>query len=142
MASHFTHVVGALSKDPTMKYLESGAAVCNFSIPVTERWGQGDNQQERTTWYNVTVWQKLAENCNTYLRKGSVVSVQGTVSARAYMSNGEPTASLDLRAARISFEANWGNDSSSGGQRAQGASAPRQQAPPPAPPTTIDDIPF
>ena len=91
------------------------------------------NRKKKTTWYNVSVWGKRAEACNNMLRKGSVVWVQGSVSARAYMSNGEPRSSLELRCQNIEFVENWGN------------SAKNQNSGPPsypAAPQSSDDIPF
>ena len=47
MSSHITVVTGRLSKDPELRYFNNGSAVCNLSIPVTERWGSGDEQKEK-----------------------------------------------------------------------------------------------
>jgi single-strand DNA-binding protein len=106
MTWHQTVAVGHLGKDPELRYTQSGQAVCGFSVAVTERWSDRNTneQKEKTTWYNVSVWGTQAETCNTYLKKGRLVMVIGTVEARAYTDkSGQPAASLDLRARDVRF---------------------------------------
>lgn len=72
---------------------------------MNERWVDQDNQpQERTTWFRVTAWRKLAEVCNQYLSKGRQVLVEGRVSASAWQNQaGEPQATLELTARTVKF---------------------------------------
>lgn len=106
-----TIIIGNLGGDPELKYLDSGAAVCNFSVAVTRRYtDRAGEQQESTNWYRVAVWGNQAEPCNTYLRKGSQVQVVGTVEARAYAGSEGPRASLDLRAFQVVFLGSRGDD--------------------------------
>ncbi len=87
-----------------MRYLQSGVAVCDFSVAVNETWGSGDDRQEKTTWHKVTAWNKLAETCNQYVTKGMQVLVVGSPSVSAYMGkDGEAKASLELRARDVQF---------------------------------------
>ena len=155
MTWHQTVVVGNLGGDPELRYMQSGTAVCNFSVAVTDRWRdrQTGEQQERTTWYRVAVWGPQAESCNTYLSKGRRVLVTGNVSARGYINNnGEAAASLDLRARDVRFLSSRSEDGgdqgggwSGGGQR--GGGQQRQQRDDrasnyPESPASVDDIPF
>lgn len=142
MSWHQTIIVGNLGGDPELRYLQSGSAVCNFSVAVTESWRdrQTNENREKTTWYRVSVWGGQAESCNTYLSKGSQVMVVGNVSARGYMNNnGEAAASLDLTARNVRFLSGGGNTGSSSNDsdydddRASNYSDP---------PSTVDDIPF
>lgn len=106
MTWHQTIIVGNLGGDPELRYLQSGRAVCNFSVAVSERWRDRNSgeQQERTAWYRVAAWGPLAETCNTYLSKGRQVMVTGNVNARGYINNnGEAAASLDLTAREVKF---------------------------------------
>jgi single-strand DNA-binding protein len=100
-----TIIVGYLGRDPEMRYTPSGTAVTNFSVAVTRRWtGRDGQQQEKTTWFRVNAWEKLAELCNQYLTKGQLVLVEGDVEARPWTSQeGEARASLDLRAWNVRF---------------------------------------
>jgi len=106
MSYHQTIIVGNLGGDPELKYLQSGKAVCNFSVAVSESWTDkaSNEKRERVTWYRVAIFGPPAEACNTYLKKGSQVMAIGNVSTRAYMNNnGEAAASLDLNATSVQF---------------------------------------
>ncbi|HLE29170.1 MAG TPA: single-stranded DNA-binding protein, partial [Anaerolineales bacterium] len=75
-------LVGNLGRDPELRYTPSGAAVTNFSVATSERWtGQDGQLQERTLWWRVSVFGKAGEACNTYLKKGSKVFVEGRMTA-------------------------------------------------------------
>ncbi|MEM2786561.1 MAG: single-stranded DNA-binding protein [Candidatus Nitrosotenuis sp.] len=93
-------LIGNLGRDPELRYTPQGTAVCNFSVAVNERWqDSGGNQQEKTTWFRVTVWGKRAEVANQYLKKGSQVYVEGRLSVREYNDrSGAVRTSLDINA--------------------------------------------
>jgi single-strand DNA-binding protein len=102
MSSSFNSVtvVGHLGRDPEPRYTPSGDQVTSFSVATSERYKTRDGQQqERTTWFTVSAWGKLAETCGQYLHKGSYVYVEGPVSLREYTDrDGVQRASLDVRA--------------------------------------------
>lgn len=100
-----TIIVGNLGRDPEMRYTPSGTAVTTFSVAVNRRWtSRNGEQQEKTTWFRVTAWEKLAELCNQYLSKGRLVLVEGDVSASAWMSQeGEARSTLELQARAVRF---------------------------------------
>ncbi len=128
----YTIIIGNVGRDPEIRYLDNGAAVCSFSVAVTERWKdrQTNEPREKTTWFRVTAWRKLAETCNQYVHKGMQIMVTGTVSASAYTNPaGEPTATLELTARDVQFLS---------GRDGQGG-RPDDFAPPPS---NVDDIPF
>ncbi|MCY4464797.1 MAG: single-stranded DNA-binding protein [Chloroflexi bacterium] len=117
MTWHQTIIVGYLGRDPELRYLQSGQAVCNLNVAVSERWRDRNSgeQREKTTWYRVAVWGAQAEPCNTYLSKGKQVMVTGNVSARGYLNNnGEAAASLDLTARDVRFLGGRGGDQGGG----------------------------
>lgn len=79
---HKVTLVGNLGRDPEMRYLPSGQQVTNFSMATSERWtGQDGQPQERTIWWRVSVFGKMGEACNEYLKKGSKVLVEGRMNA-------------------------------------------------------------
>ena len=82
MAGSFNRItlVGNLVRDPEIRYINSGAAVCKFSLAVNRR----TKQQEETDFIDCVAWDKLAETCNTYLKKGSNVLVEGRLVIRSY----------------------------------------------------------
>jgi single-strand DNA-binding protein len=73
-------LTGNLTKDPDVKYTQSGKAVAMFSIAVND--GFGDNQ--KTYYPNIVVWGKTAETVGNNLAKGSKVGVVGKLTTRSY----------------------------------------------------------
>jgi single-strand DNA-binding protein len=86
MAASYNHIVlvGRLTRDPEIRYVQNGNAVTSFSIAVNRRTKQGDEAM----FVDIVAWdspsRKLAEICNTYLRKGMNVLVDGRLSIRSY----------------------------------------------------------
>src|SRR6476469_2639650 len=78
-------LIGNLGKDPEMKYTPSGTPVTTFSVAVSRTWRtpEGENREE-TEWFRVVAWQKLAETCNEYLRKGMRVYIKGRLQTRKW----------------------------------------------------------
>jgi len=112
-----TVVVGHLGRDPEMRYTQEGTPVTSFSVATTRRWNDREGgQREETTWFRVTVWGRQAEPCNQYLSKGRLVLVEGTISASAWKGrDGEPRATLELRADRVVFLGGRGEAATEGG---------------------------
>ena len=106
-----TIVIGNVGNDPELRYTAAGKPVANFSVATNERWKSQDGQmQERTTWFRVAAWDKLAENCNQYLRKGRQVLVIGRVSAHAYIAaDNAPKATIEVTATTVRFLSPSGN---------------------------------
>ena len=100
-----TVIVGRLGNDPEMRYTPSGVPVTSFNVAVNRRWtDQNGDLQERTTWFRVTAWRKLAETCAQYLGKGRMVLVEGEIDASAWTGqDGQPRASLELTARTVRF---------------------------------------
>ena len=82
MAGSFNRItlVGNLVRDPEIRYVGSGAAVTKFTLAVNRR----SKQQEETDYIDCVAWDKLAETCNTYLKKGMSCLVDGRLSIRSY----------------------------------------------------------
>lgn len=82
MAGSFNKVilVGNLVRDPEIRYVGSGAAVTKFTLAVNRR----SKQAEETDFIDIVAWEKLAETCNTYLKKGMSCLVEGRLSIRSY----------------------------------------------------------
>jgi single-strand DNA-binding protein len=94
-------IVGNLGKDAEMRYTPGGKPVTSFSVAVSEK--RGDN--EETTWWRVSCWDRLAEVAGQYLTKGSKVLVVGNrIKVRTYVDKGDETkASLEVTAIDIKF---------------------------------------
>ena len=73
-------LIGNLGADPEMRYTADGTAVCNFRIATTEKFkDRQGNMQERTEWFQIVAWRKLAEICGQYLSKGKQVYIEGKI---------------------------------------------------------------
>jgi len=98
-------IIGYLGRDPEMRYTPNGVAVTNLSVATTKKWNQDGQPQERTTWFKVAVWRKSAEACAEYLRKGSLVYVEGEILEPEVFTdrNGNTRASLKVNAQNVKF---------------------------------------
>lgn len=90
-------LVGNVAADPEIKFLASGAAVCNFSLASTPRVKDGDTWSDgETMWVRCAAWRELAENVSESLTKGTRVIVQGRLKVRSYEANGEKRTSIEM----------------------------------------------
>ncbi len=124
-------LVGKVGKDAEMRYTPSGQAVTSFSVAVNETYTKDDKQQKKTTWFRVSCWGKLAENCNQYVKKGMEVLVEGRLTPddqgnpRVFESNGNHKSSFEINASTVQF-----------GAKTDGAKSE------PAAPVDDDELPF
>lgn len=74
-------IVGRLGRDPEMRYTPAGKPVTSFSVATDRSYPDASGQMvKETAWFRVSTWDKMAENCNTYLAKGKLVMVEGRLS--------------------------------------------------------------
>lgn len=80
-------LIGNLGRDPEVRYMPNGEAVCNFSIATTDSWkDKSGAKQERTEWHNIVMYRKLAEIAGEYLKKGRPVYVEGRLQTRKWQT--------------------------------------------------------
>lgn len=91
-------LIGNLGRDPEMNYTPSGVAVTKFSLAVSRTFkASSGEKREETEWFNVVAWNKLAETCNSYLRKGNKVYIEGRLTQRKYTDkNGVERTAVDV----------------------------------------------
>jgi len=108
-------IVGHLGKDPEIRYMTDGTAVCNFSVATTEkRKDRSGEMQENTLWFRVNVWGKQADAVNQYLSKGRQVYVEGRLSQQEYTDkDGNRRTSLEVRATDVQFLGSRGDEGGS-----------------------------
>ncbi|MCL4268684.1 MAG: single-stranded DNA-binding protein [Anaerolineales bacterium] len=83
-------LIGRLGKDPESKYTPAGKKVCHFSLAVSNRWKDKNGEtKEATEWVNIEAWGRLGEVCQEYLKKGSLIFVEGRLKTDKYEANGE-----------------------------------------------------
>jgi single-strand DNA-binding protein len=155
-------LIGNLGKDPEVRYLPSGAAICNVTIATSRQWKDktSGERQEETEWHRVTFFDRMAEIAGEYLKKGRPVYVEGRLKTRKYTDKDgvekyttEITATdMQLLGGREGGGGGGGGGYEEGGHesRPQRSSAPAPRAPASRPAQKSstgfddmdDDIPF
>ena len=112
-------IIGRLTRDPELRHTDSGIPVCNFTVAVRKK---SAAEHPEADFFRVKTWRGLADNCGKYLRKGSLCSIFGAVSAQAYTAkDGSIRAQMEVNADEVEFL------SSSRQQEAEGQDAtPRE----------------
>ena len=125
------HLIGRLGRDPEVRYMPNGDAVCNFSLATNESWKDKNGQkQERTEFHNIVIYRRLAEIAGQYLKKGSQVYLEGKIQSRKYTGkDGIERTAYEIIGSEMKM-LGGGSD----GQQAQPAQGetptpPRRQAP-------------
>jgi single-strand DNA-binding protein len=77
-------LIGRLGKDPDSKYTPTGKKVAHFSLAVSQRWKVAGESREYTEWVNIEAWGRLGEVCQEYLKKGSLVYLEGRLKTDKY----------------------------------------------------------
>lgn len=79
-------IIGRVGKDPEIRYSSSGDAMATFSVATTERFKDKatGNAVEKTEWHNITAFRRLAEIIGEYVKKGSLVYIEGKINTRKW----------------------------------------------------------
>lgn len=91
-------LVGRLGRDPETRYTGGGQAVANFSIATDETYkDRNGERQKRTEWHKIVVWGKQAEIAQQYLKKGSLLFVEGRIQSREWQDKeGQKRTSFEI----------------------------------------------
>jgi single-strand DNA-binding protein len=132
-------LVGNVGKDPEVRHIESGVAVANFPIATNESYKNKSGERvTNTEWHNIVVWRGLAEVVEKYVKKGSLLYIEGKIRTRSYDDqNGNKRYITEIVADNLKML-----DRSSGGDSSQS-----QESQPQAPEGNFksdetDDLPF
>lgn len=131
-------LIGNLGSDPEMRYTPGGDSVTSFSVAVNWRSRGRDGQPpvEKTDWFRVSAWGRLAETTNQYLSKGSKVYVEGRFSTSTWTGqDGQTRVTNEVRAQEVQFLDSRGQTS---GDPSMSGGPP----PPPGVPDDEDDLPW
>jgi single-strand DNA-binding protein len=83
-------LIGRLGKDPESKFTPTGKKVTHFSVAISNRWRSKEGEaKEYTEWVNIEAWGRLGEVCSEYLKKGSLVFLEGRLKTDRYEDKGE-----------------------------------------------------
>ena len=147
-------LVGNLGRDPEMRYMSGGDAVCNITIATSESWKDKNTGEKReiTEWHKVVFYRKLAEIAGQYLKKGSSVYIEGRIKTRKWQDkdgNDRYTTEIEATEMQMLGSRQSGGQSDQGGyqpppSRPAGGNAGQQQRQPQrqAYDDLGDDIPF
>lgn len=78
-------LLGNLARDPEIKYTSEGLAITDLRVAVNRKWKNREgNDMENVEFFNITAWNKLAENCANDLKKGDRIMVSGRLNHRSF----------------------------------------------------------
>jgi len=105
-------LIGRLTRDPELKYSSSNIPVANFTVAVNRPF-ENQNGVREADFINIVVWRKQAENVGKYVKKGSLVAVEGRIQTRSYENNeGKKTYVTEVIASNVEFLQTKKNDTS------------------------------
>lgn len=91
-------LVGRLGRDPETRFTGGGQAVANFSVATDETFkDKNGERQKRTEWHKIVVWGKQAEIAQQYLKKGSLIFIEGRIQSREWQDKeGQKRTSFEI----------------------------------------------
>jgi len=108
MASNSITVVGNLTRDPELRFTQSGKPTVTLGIAVNRRYQVNGEWQEQTSYMNVVAWDQLAENVAASLTKGARILVTGRLEIREYEArDGGKRQSVDIVADEVGPTLRW-----------------------------------
>ena len=135
-------LVGNVSKDTEVKYLEGGVAVAKFPLATSEVYKNKEGQRiENTEWHNIVMWRGLAEVAEKYVRKGKQLYIEGRIKTRTYGEDNNKKYFTEILADTMTMLGTRGDGSGNSSQVAE----PGKMMDTPAPEIASgpsDDLPF
>lgn len=148
-------LTGRLTRDPELKYLPSGTAVCDLRIASGRNYfdKNAGERKEETLFITVTAWGKSAEFCNQYFTKGKGIFIEGRLKLDQWERDGQKHERISVVADRVQFAEPKSAEQGSARGGDYGDEGPEQPAPSrggrssgapagPPPSNTDDDLPF
>jgi single-strand DNA-binding protein len=123
-------LVGNLTRDPELRFTQSGRGVASFGLAVNRRYQMNGEWQEETSFFNIVAWGDLGENASASLNKGSRIIVTGRLQQREYETReGEKRTVVEVIADDLGPSLRWAQaevnkisrDSADGGAGGGGA---------------------
>ncbi|NLW47571.1 MAG: single-stranded DNA-binding protein [Firmicutes bacterium] len=129
-------LIGRLTRDPELRYTPNGVAVANFGLAV-DRPTTNQQGERETDFIRIVVWQKQAEHCANYLKKGRLVGVEGRLQIRSYEAqDGQKRRVTEVIASYVQFLDRSREDTSSSSSPSKPASDDDLGG------INLDDLPF
>jgi len=128
-------LVGNLGRDPEIRYMPNGDAVCNVTLATTESWNDkaSGERREATEWHRIVIFRKLAEIAGQYLKKGSQVYFEGRLRTRKWQDkDGTDRYTTEIEASEMKMLGRREGGGDAPMPRDQDAAPDTRQAPSPA----------
>ena len=143
-------LIGNLGKDPEVRHLESGVAVCNFSIATGETYKDKNSGEKvtHTEWHNIVLWRGLAEVAEKYLKKGAKIYIEGKLRTRSWQDQeGNTRYTTEILGDNMTMLGKVGETNTMQSPPPQQAAAPKKEEKPlggefSKPDSENDDLPF
>lgn len=123
-------LVGNLTRDPEVRYIPSGTAVCELGLAVNRTWydKQSNSRKEDTTFVDVTLWGRTAEVAGEYLAKGRSVLIEGRLQMDTWddKETGKKRSKLKVVGEQMTMLGGRGEGGGGGGGGGRSAAAPTQ----------------
>jgi single-strand DNA-binding protein len=154
MADNTVTLVGNITRDPEMRFTNTGQAVASFGLAVNRRWQnrQSGEWEEQASFFDITAWGSLGENAAGSLTKGNRVIVTGRLQQRSYETQSGDKRSVvevvadeigpSLRWANVTIERNERTGGGGDGGGGSGGGRPIPNEPSGAPAYSNDEEPF
>ncbi|MBQ6536447.1 MAG: single-stranded DNA-binding protein [Firmicutes bacterium] len=96
-------LIGRLTRDPELRFTQSGIAVCTFTLAVDRNFKSANGERE-TDFIDIVVWRQQGENCANYLSKGKLAAVDGQLRVRSYETqDGQKRKAYEVVADNVRF---------------------------------------
>lgn len=117
-------IIGRVGKDPELRYSTNGDAIASFTIATSEKYKDKRTGEaiEKTEWHNISAFRRLGEVVGEYVRKGSLIYIEGKIHTRKYEKDGVTHYATGIIASEMKMLG-----SNDGGQQQGQQSQPRQQ---------------
>ncbi len=110
MSLNSVNIMGNLTRDPELKYTNSGKSVCNLSIANNRTYTSGGEKVTEVSYFDIEVWGAVAENCAKYLSKGRGIIVEGRLKQERWEKDGKTQSRVRISANSIHFMPNRRED--------------------------------
>lgn len=144
-------LMGNLTRDPELRYIQSGQPVCEFGMAINRYWNsQNGERREETCFIDITVWGKTGERCAEHLKKGKPIFLEGYLKFESWQAqDGSKRSKHRVVADRVQFlDFAARGSNGEGGPRTRPAdeqfaeNPPQQEVPVEAMPSSTEDVPF
>lgn len=126
-------LIGNCTREPELKFLPSGVALCEFGIAINTRRKEGDKWVDGDPeFYDITCWRELAENVSESITKGQRVVAIGKLNFRSWETDdGSKRSKISVTAEAVGPDLRWATAQVTRTERSSGDGGYSQSAPPP-----------